>query len=141
MKDKGFTISELLVVFTVVIITSGFMFPAIQYTRVRMRKIMCANNLREIGMALYIYAKENGGKFPQTLKTLYDEHYLADKKIMDCAGTKEIGTPLLPDYEYTEGMTIKDSSREVLVKDKPQNHAHKGVNVLYLNGKIEWEAF
>lgn len=135
LGNKGFTISELLLVVVVVIVVAAIIFPVAKYTKDRMEGIMCSNNLREVGLTLYIYAREHAGSFPPTLKALYDEQYLADEELMDCPATKGKGTPLDPDYIYTAGLTIKDPSTAMLLRDKSDNH-RKGKNILYLNGAV-----
>ncbi|RKY42132.1 MAG: hypothetical protein DRP85_03715 [Candidatus Makaraimicrobium thalassicum] len=137
--EKGFTISELLLVFVIVLIVGGVMMPVIRHNYRKMEKTICANNLRQIGLALYIYAGEHKKKFPPTLKTLYDEHYLADRRLMDCPATEVIGTPGEPDYIYTAGLSARNSSLTPLVRDKAKNHAEGGGNILYVNGRVVWE--
>jgi hypothetical protein len=134
----GFTISELVIVFAIVILVGGLMWPFVKYGHKRRAQMLCANNLREQGLALYIYAREHDGKFPPALKTLYDEQYLADPRVMDCPASKTIGTPDAPDYIYTAGLSVKDSSKAHLARDKQTNHVY-GKNVLYVNGRVSWE--
>ena len=139
LGNKGFTIGELVVVFVIVLVIAVLMLPVIQYSSRKMDRTMCANNLRQTGLALYIYAKEHGGKFPPVLKTLYDEHYLADRRLMDCPASKSIGTPESPDYIYTAGLSVKDPSLTILVRDKAKNHPSEGKNVLCVNGAVVWK--
>ncbi len=140
MGRKGFTISELLVVFTIVIVLGCLMAPFVQYSRHRMEKITCTNNLRELGLGLYIYAREHAGEFPPSIQTLYEEDYLADRGCMDCPGTKIVGTPEATDYIYTAGLSVRGPSLEILVKDKEKNHLKTGRNVLLVNGTVAWRA-
>ena len=139
LNNKGFTLGELLVVFAIVAAMVFLMFPVINYVNARTDKVMCMNNIRAIGLALYIYAREHDGKFPENIKTLYDEKYLADKRFADCPATKNVGTPENPDYIYTAGLNIKSPSSEILIKDKEDNHSSGKKNVLYVNGATKWE--
>ena len=140
ITNNGFTLGELLLVFVVILLIGGLMLPFIRYIHKSMEQTICANNLRETGLALYIYAREHEGKFPPTLKTLYDEQYLADGNLMDCPASKEsIGTPQNPDYIYTAGLSVKDSSLGILVRDKTKNHPYGGKNILYVNGTVIWK--
>jgi len=140
IDNRGFTLGELLLVFVIVFLVGGLMLPFIRYSRKNMEKTICANNLRETGLALYIYAREHEGNFPPTLKTLYQEHYLADETLMDCPASKDsVGTPSSPDYIYTAGLSVKDPSLAVLVKDKANNHSPDGKNILYVNGAVAWQ--
>jgi len=139
LDNRGFTIGELIVVFLIVSLTVFLLQPFILQIHARGEKGACADNMREIGRALYVYARENRGKFPPSLKTLYDEQYLADTRFMDCAGTKHTGTPEDPDYIYTSDLSVRDPSGEVLVRDKSENHTAGGQNALYVNGDVLWE--
>jgi prepilin-type processing-associated H-X9-DG protein len=138
--NRGFTIKELLLVFIIVFALIYFLQPLALEIGEEAHEIICANNMRETGKALYIYAKEHNGDFPPSLKVLYEEEYLADKRIMDCPAAKEeIGTPDNPDYSYVSGLSVRDPSGAVLVQDKGGNHATSGMNVLYLDGRVKWE--
>lgn len=135
----GFTLSELLMVFVIVIIIMVLMMPFIRRSMERTDNILCANNLRNMGLALYIYAKEHNGSFPSTLKALYDGQYLADEKTMNCPASVSVGTPESPDYIYTSGVSVRSPSLDVLARDKAKNHPQKGKNVLYVSGAVAWE--
>ncbi len=136
--NRGFTLGELVIVFVIVLIIVVALLPFVKYISIRSDRIMCSNNLRELGRASYIYARENNTKFPDSLKVLYDEQYLADKRFVDCPATGKIGTPEDPDYIYTAGLTVKSSSLEPIIRDKAKNHS-KGMNILYVNGAVVWE--
>lgn len=138
MNKKGFTISELLLVFVTVIMIGVIMLPFINYSRAKMERTVCANNLRQVGLALYIYAREHGGNFPDELGTLYKEQYISDAHLMDCPASKRIGTIEDPDYVYSPGLSVRDLSSKYLLEDKPDNHPG-GINVLYVNANIEWK--
>jgi hypothetical protein len=137
--QKGFTLGELAVVLVLVIAMVGLSYPFLKQIIFRRDKVICTNNLRELGLALYIYAREHEGKFPPALKTLYEKDYLSDERLLDCPSTKKIGDLNDPDYIYTAGLSIKDPSKKKLVWDKAENHEGKGKNVLFLNGIVAWE--
>jgi len=60
---RAFTLVELLVVVAVVGVLLGLTLPAVQHARESGRRIQCANNLRQIGMALQSYHAQYG-RFP-----------------------------------------------------------------------------
>lgn len=138
-NNKGFTLVELALVIVIVLMVCVPLGPVIKKCRDRMDKVMCANNLRDIGLAMYIYAREHEGRFPAELRTLYDEHYLSDERILDCPATNTRGTLDSPEYVYAPGATVKSSSAEPLVRDEGKNHSQGWRNTLYVNGNVAWE--
>jgi prepilin-type N-terminal cleavage/methylation domain-containing protein len=55
LNNRGFTLVELLVVVALIGVMLALLLPAIQSSRAAARKTTCANNLRQIGVALTAY--------------------------------------------------------------------------------------
>lgn len=56
-----FTIIELLMVISIIVILAALLMPALRSARAQARKIDCAGNLKQIGAALYMYLDDYNG--------------------------------------------------------------------------------
>ncbi len=58
--NVGFTLIELLVVIAIVAILAGLILPALNRARESARRTVCVNNMRQLILALHIFAQNHG---------------------------------------------------------------------------------
>ncbi len=118
----------------------------------RPRRINCQSNLKQIYLALEMYAMDNKNFLPDKpggkgFKQLYDNDYLTEIDVYRCPSSRSFKNNSkvnkLSDknisYIYRSGHKLEEKSGRKyvpIVWDKPENHKDYG-NVLYLNGKIK----
>ena len=64
-REKGFTLIELLVVIAIIAILAALLLPALAGAKEKAVRIQCASNLKQWGLAVTMYAGDNGESFPR----------------------------------------------------------------------------
>ena len=83
-KRKGFTLIELLVVMAIILILAGLLTPGLFKAKQQAGKVSCANNLKQIGTALEMYASKWNDTYPSSPDTLYTDAEVDDANVLKC---------------------------------------------------------
>jgi prepilin-type N-terminal cleavage/methylation domain-containing protein len=63
-RHAGFTLIELLVVIAILSLLLAILLPVLNQAKLQARRAACAGNLRQVGMAIHMYAEDFGDTIP-----------------------------------------------------------------------------
>ena len=157
--DRGSDYTVVILVAIVAFLLFTLVVPNFTYStsKTPSNRVRCANNLKNIGLALWTYADENDEMYPepgtgpnQGFNILVTEDYLTTEKTYICPNTSKVittGTGTLTTttpniercYRYLPGSTWNESDFNAetgLGRDRRGNHKEFG-NILFGDGHVK----
>ena len=107
----AFTLIELLVVIAIIGVLVGLLLPAVQQAREAARRNSCANNMKQIGLAVHNFLSSNQEEFPSCT------WYLGRGQ----AGNKDRGSPFVEMLPFMELLSMFDK----INFDSTTQHVHQ----------------
>ncbi len=107
------------------------------------RRIACASNMKQIALALAMYAGDNNGEYPPELRLIYDQNYLTDRKVYFCGMDQSWNAHMSKagwcgsSYLYQNPGKTDKTKKSLLLEEKMGNHLDQYRNRVYSDGSLE----
>jgi len=132
---KAFSLVELLVVIAIIAVLVALLLPVLSRAKERARRTACLNNLKQVNLALHLYAGENGDVLPNTGLATYKMYEDVVKSFVGLNGPLSAQDKVFacPDdtFYYDEGTAVyvPQGRHEQVIFDY-SSYAFNGGNLL-----------
>ncbi|MEA3346493.1 MAG: prepilin-type N-terminal cleavage/methylation domain-containing protein [Candidatus Auribacterota bacterium] len=145
VKDRsfltGFTLIELLVAMAIIIILASFTIPSFRKAKEKANRVVCMNNLKQLGYGFGMYVTENDGAWPPYLYTFSPGR---SGKWVILVVPKPMGATLIPTLE-DEDLYLCPSDKTPMIitvdADNPPPNEPLEIEISYSYNLMLYTAF
>jgi prepilin-type processing-associated H-X9-DG protein len=134
---------------------ASILLPSLNRARETANRVKCSSNERQIGQAMLLYSNDNRGKYPPDLGTLIKTQDITIDVFVCPSSPNAIpaevrGAPLdvqaawvnaNANYVYAgAGLNNATPADRPVLYEKAGDHDQDGMNILYGDGHVEWQA-
>jgi prepilin-type processing-associated H-X9-DG protein len=133
----------------------SILLPSLNRARETANRGKCASNERQIGLAMLLYSNDNRGKYPPDMGTLLKTQDITIE-VFICPSSENAVPPEIRNapidqqaawvnenasYVYLgAGKSNRAGAEDVMLYERTDNHAEDGINLLFGDGHVEWQA-
>jgi len=142
MRRSAFTLMELLVVITVILILVGIMVPVVAVVRRQARDVTCTNNLQQLGIGITAFRQANNNFFPESLSQLFSAGQpLAGEspRVLLCPHDTKKGADSLFNRDTLSSSNVSelyDKNHSFSYSSQPLSYMFEAANVALANDSI-----